>query len=396
MTAVHELPETAPAAVARGGDLLHDYRPSQEFFFASPHRTLLTSGVRATVPDGPEPVYRRVAAALAAADRSDHDPVPMVVGAIPFDHDGPAHLVLPDRVRWAGPLSEETPADAPAPSAGHDWQVRPVPAPEVYEQSVAEAVALIRTYELSKVVLARALDLRSPEPIAVAPMLRRLARRDPGGYTFAVGLPERRTLIGASPELLLSRRGSRVVANPLAGSLPRAEDPAEDEQRARALLASAKDQHEHAVVVDAIHKALAPYCTTLDVPARPVLIRTAAMWHLSTTLVGELADPDTTALELACALHPTPAVCGEPTSRARQVIGDLEPFDRGLYTGMVGWSDAHGDGEWVVTIRCAEVAEHTMRLFAGAGIVGDSSPAAELAETSAKFRTLLHAAGVDR
>lgn len=117
------------------------------------------------------------------------------------------------------------------------------------------------------------------------------------------------------------------------------------------------------------------------------------MWHLSTTVTGELADPAVSALDLASALHPTPAVCGTPTEVARAVIAELEPFDRGPYTGMVGWQDADGDGEWVVTIRCAEAEGRSLRLFAGAGVVAASSPEAETAETGAKFRTFLSAVG---
>lgn len=202
-----------------------------------------------------------------------------------------------------------------------------------------------------------------------------------------------RTLIGASPELLVARRGGRLVANPLAGSAPRSADLAEDVRHAAALLESSKDLHEHAVVVDAVREALAPYSTGLEVPEHPTLVRTAAMWHLSTTVTGELADPAVSALELAAALHPTPAVCGTPTDVARAVIAASEPFDRGPYTGMVGWQDADGDGEWVVTIRCAEAEGRRLRLFAGAGVVADSSPRAETAETGAKFRTFLSAVG---
>ncbi|MYX77385.1 chorismate-binding protein, partial [Streptomyces sp. SID3915] len=155
-----------------------------------------------------------------------------------------------------------------------------------------------------------------------------------------------------------------------------------------------KDLHEHAVVVDAVREALAPFCTRLEAPERPTLIRTATMWHLSTTLTGDLTDPAAaSALDLASALHPTPAVCGTPTEAARAVIAESEPFDRGAYTGMLGWQDAEGDGEWVVTIRCAEAEGTTLRLFAGAGVVAQSSPDAETAETGAKFRTFLNAVG---
>lgn len=147
--------------------------------------------------------------------------------------------------------------------------------------------------------------------------------------------------------------------------------------------------------MDAVHQALAPHCTGMTVPARPTLIRTATMWHLSTTVTGTLSSPGTSALDLAMALHPTPAVCGTPTRTARQVIAETEPFDRGFFTGVVGWGNADGDGEWVVTIRCAEAEERTLRLYAGAGIVAASEPEAETAETAAKFRTFLSAVGAE-
>lgn len=198
---------------------------------------------------------------------------------------------------------------------------------------------------------------------------------------------------GPAPELLVSRRGHSLLANPLAGSAPRSSDLAEDVRRAAALLESPKDLLEHAVVVSAIGEALAPYCVDLVVPDRPTLVKTAAMWHLSTTITGTLAPEPASALELACALHPTPAVCGDPTDLARDVISELEPFDRGLYSGVVGWGDAAGDGEWVVTIRCAEAGADSLRLFAGAGVVASSDPVAETAETTAKFRTFLEAVG---
>ncbi len=140
---------------------------------------------------------------------------------------------------------------------------------------------------------------------------------------------------------------------------------------------------------------MAPYCSTIDVPARPSLIRTAAMWHLSTTVTGTLAHPEVSALEIASSLHPTPAVCGTPTPLAREVIRETEPFDRGFFTGIVGWGDADGNGEWVVTIRCAEAEERMLRLYAGAGVVAASVPEDETAETAAKFRTFLHAVGAE-
>lgn len=387
--------EAAHPAVGAATGLLGSYTPGARFL-ATPTRTLLADGPAREVPHGESPLAERVAETLAAA-RRDGQERPVVIGAIPFDQSAPAALAVPEFVQDAPPLATDPlialPADLPAAA---EWEVRPVPEPEVYGAGVAAVVDRMWRGEFSKVVLARTLELTSDAPLDLPVMLQRLARRDPSGYTFALPTGPDRNLIGASPELLVSRRGNKVVANPLAGSTPRSDDLAEDVRRAAALLASAKDLHEHAVVVDAVHGVLAPFCTTLDVPAKPTLIRTATMWHLSTTVTGTLADGSTaSALELASALHPTPAVCGTPTLMARQVIAETEPFDRGFFTGMIGWGDANGDGEWVVTIRCAEAEERTLRLYAGAGVVAASEPEAETAETAAKFRTFLHAVGAD-
>ncbi|MFB6628478.1 isochorismate synthase DhbC [Streptomyces sp. NPDC004288] len=374
--------------------LLDAFRAGDRFL-ATPTRTLLAHGVLAEVPHGPEPLARRVSATLADARAARH-PAPVVMGAVPFDQTAPAALVVPETVRTRPALASDPlvalPADAPRSRA---WTVRPHPAPDVYAEGVAKAVDRMWQGEFSKVVLARTLDITGPDELDLPAMLRRLARRDPHGYTFALPTHAGRTLLGASPELLVSRHGDRLVSNPLAGSIPRSDDLAEDVRRAVTLLESAKDLHEHAVVVDAVHQTMAPYCSALDVPARPSLIRTATMWHLSTTVTGTLAHPEVSALEVASSLHPTPAVCGTPTALAREVIRETEPFDRGFFTGMVGWGDADGNGEWVVTIRCAEADSRTLRLYAGAGVVAASVPADETAETGAKFRTFLHAVGAD-
>ncbi|MFD0021186.1 isochorismate synthase DhbC [Streptomyces sp. NPDC058382] len=390
------VPPADPAhpAVGAATSLLDLYRPGDRFL-ATPGRTLLAHGAARPVPHDARPLDQRVGATLAEAAAAGQES-PVVIGAIPFDHEAPAALSVPEAVRIAPPLASDPLIALPVGVSGSaDWRIRPVPGPEVYGAGVASAVKRMWRGEFSKVVLARTLELTSSAPLDLPAMLQRLARRDPLGYTFALPTGAGRTLIGASPELLVSRQGQQVVANPLAGSTPRSSDLAEDVRRAATLLESVKDLHEHAVVVDAVHQALAPYCSEMTVPARPTLIRTATMWHLSTTVTGTLGSPDTSALTLACALHPTPAVCGTPTSTARQVIAETEPFDRGFFTGVVGWGDARGDGEWVVTIRCAEAEERMLRLYAGAGIVAASEPEAETAETAAKFRTFLSAVGAE-
>ncbi|MGW3468350.1 isochorismate synthase DhbC [Saccharopolyspora sp. NPDC000995] len=391
--------------------LLAAYEVGSSFLLSSPHGVLLTCGVSATVSKtlcAREELPRRVEDFLNRATEFGRRN-PLVVGAVPFGETLPAHLVLPEEVVRAAPLNVVVPQ---APRSGTlDCAARPVPAPAEYERGVSRVLRRMADGELSKVVLARSLELTAGEPIDVRNVLRNLALADPASYTFAVDLPRRgedgtrdtfgpqpplrRTLLGASPELLVSRRGTRVRSNPMAGSRPRSADPVEDQRRAAELSTSDKDRREHGAVVDAVVQALRPYCRDLEVPA-PSVISTAAMWHLATEITGELLDPTTSALELADALHPTPAVCGTPLQRARDVISETEPFERGYYAGMVGWCDAAGDGEWVVAIRCADIEDESMRLFAGAGIVAGSDPANELAETSAKFRTALSAMGLNQ
>ncbi|MFY1652926.1 isochorismate synthase [Solwaraspora sp. WMMB762] len=374
-------------------DLLDAYRPdAASFFFASPRQAMLTTGVAALVPDRPADLPTYLANLLAEARGDLAEPV--AVGALPFAGFAGARMVVPAAVRLSDPIPAAG-LPRPAVRAVRPTRVLPVPAASRYLDAVRQAVAMLRAGELDKVVLARCLQVDVDQPVDVPSLLHALAWRDPRGNTYAVDLPGGRTLLGASPELLVSRLDGQVVANPLAGSLPRAADPAEDRRRAAALRASVKDRREHAFVVDAVVEALRPYLHQVRVPAGPpTVVPTASMWHLSTRVTGQVIDPDVSALQLAAALHPTPAVCGTPVDAARTVISRLEPFDRDFYAGMVGWVDDAGDGEWVVGIRCAQVTGQSLRLYAGAGIVADSTPEAELAETAAKFRTMLTAMGV--
>lgn len=399
--------------------LLEEYQAGASFFLASPKGTILAQGEYARVSvqeggGGPAELARRAAGLLAGIRQSGYD-APLAVGAIPFDSTRAAYLTVPETVRKAGPLDAETAADIRAdhmePAV---YDMEEAPEPSGYMDSVGKALKLLEAGRLRKVVLSRSLRLASSAPVDVKGLLLRLAKTNTKGYTFAVNLPQRepdrhkpygkpeapgaglRTLIGASPELLVEKAGFRIRANPLAGSAPRSGDPAEDERRAQALLTSPKDRHEHEVVVEAVARALRPFCKHLEVPAEPSLVETNTMWHLSTVLTGELLDPFVSSLLLAAFLHPTPAVCGAPAVEAKEAIRELEPFERGYFTGMVGWCDANGDGEWVVTIRCAEVQDRSLQLFAGAGIVVGSTPEAELAETSAKLRTMLLALGLSR
>jgi isochorismate synthase len=268
-------------------------------------------------------------------------------------------------------------------------QVFPEPPPDAYERAVAEAVERIQRGTLSKVVLARTIRVEAGRTLDPRELLKRLRAVEPDGYSFAVDIGEGRTLVGASPELLISRFGNEIRANPLAGSAARAGDPSEDRENAERLGSSPKDRQEHAIVVEDVFRALNPVCRELTYDRDPQLLATANVWHLSTRFRGVLKDPSVTALDVVRALHPTPAVCGEPRDEAMRTIEELEPVPRHAYAGAVGWMDAKGDGVWALALRCAELNGSTARLFAGAGIVADSDPASELDETERKFRAFL-------
>ncbi|GAA5174631.1 isochorismate synthase DhbC [Pseudonocardia eucalypti] len=387
-----------PRPVHSPSDLLRAYLPGS-FFYSSASGSLLADGVHSVVDAGGGCRARVAAVRRALADAVAAGlPDPMVVGALGFGPGAPASLVVPSVVRRAGSAGGLEPGAEPGWSPGC-WRVRHLTAPDEYLAAVRGALDLIGAGSLRKVVLARCVELVAESGVSVPAVLARLVRTDPGAHVFAVDVSEpgdhaTRTLLGASPELLVSRRGDQVVANPLAGSEARAADPVEDRRRADRLAASGKDRREHEFVAAQVAEVLGRYCVGLRVPQEPSVIGTGSMWHLSSRISGRLADPEVSALELAEALHPTPAVCGVPLAEARAAIGDLETVERGYYTGMVGWSAPGGDGEWAVTIRSAEVRDRALRLFAGAGVVDGSNPVTELAETSAKLRTLLGALGV--
>lgn len=386
--------------------VLEDYQVG-DFFLSSPNQTLLGKGSILTVPrnvekeNQMEDLATRVATTLDKAKELGHAN-PIVTGAIPFDYKKPTHLHVPETVQSSVQPQEYGVSRTVETDSIPTYEIKSVPEPTQYKEGVKKGLNQIASGYLDKIVLARSLHLTTSARVNINQLIQNLAGQNTKGYTFAVDLNKKedssvsnKTLIGASPELLVSRTGLHVVANPLAGSRPRSDDPVEDQRRSKELLSSSKDLHEHAVVVDAVAEALRPFFKNIEVPESPSVISTETMWHLSTEVKGELANPETSSLELAIALHPTPAVCGSPFERARESILEIEPFNRGFFTGMVGWCDANGDGEWIVTIRCAEVAEKELRLFAGAGVVGESKPEEELAETSAKFQTMLRAMGID-
>jgi menaquinone-specific isochorismate synthase len=309
--------------------------------------------------------------------------VPQVV--LGRDGRGRAWLTTVTEPGKAAPVAWPLPA-APEPAipTGVTWRDGSLPGAR-WERAVAEAVAAIKAGALRKVVLARDVFATADEPIDVRILLGRLAARYPDCFTFACD-----GMIGATPELLVSRADDQVSALVLGGTLPRGADPAEDLALGEELLASAKNHEEHAYAVDSIREGLEPLCGTLHVDARPALLKFPNLQHLGTHVRGTLdgAGLAKTALGLAAAVHPPAAVCGTPTGIALELIRDLEHMDRQRYAGPVGWVDAAGNGEWGIAIRSGQISGRTARLFAGCGIVAGSEPAAELAETMAKLQPM--------
>lgn len=354
-------------------------------------------GERAVLPPGPLATLGDRVAAFFARKRGVDGAPALLVGAFPFDPLADDRLYQPNRL--ADPLALEAARADRGTMPVRLRSMRAEPQPEQFVDAVRRALVALETGRdgpraLAKVVLARSLEIVTAKPIDPLALFGRLAG-DPGVTRFMTPLPPQagvaRHLVGATPEPLISKRGKNILSFPLAGSLPRAIAGAE-----RALMASDKDRREHALVVEAIADILAPYCATLSVPSAPELRATRTMWHLGSRISGALKGDDlVSSAALAALLHPTPAVGGTPRDRAIDLIREIEPVARGFYAGAVGWTDAQGDGDWHVSLRCAEISGARARVHAGAGIVPGSDPLAEVAETSAKFRAMLDAFGID-
>ena len=247
---------------------------------------------------------------------------------------------------------------------------------------VARAVGRINAGEMDKVVLARDLEVDARSAIDPRWLLERLAERYDNTWVFAVD-----GLVGATPEMLVKLEKGLVTSRVLAGTIRRTGDDEHDLALAASLARSSKDLEEHEYAVRSVAEALAPHCSSINVPESPFVLHLSNVMHLATDVAGVLTD-HATSLALAASLHPSAAVCGTPTPIADAAIRELEQMDRGRYAGPVGWMDAAGDGEWGIALRCGAIDSadpSRMRLFAGCGIVAGSDPDSELAESDAKF-----------
>ena len=391
------------------------------FVWSGPGGELVGVVTAARILVGPRVERAAEAAAALLAGAEVDDPAgaglgPVAVGALPFSPGAPGELHVPALLLRRDPAGATwVTATAPAPaapppaaellarireladrearSAERDGARRWPPARrldrpdghlDAWRGSVALALEAIAGGRLDKVVLAREALVEAEWPFPRAALLRRLrARAGLDAFVYASG-----GLVGASPELLVSRRGRVAISRPMAGTVPRGATAAAEARGLARLTGSAKEAVEHRLVVDAVSEGLAKVADRVEV-AHPEVVRLPTVAHLATEVTADLTEPLPSALELAGLLHPTPAVGGSPRDAAVAAIAALEPFDRGRYAGPVGWVDAAGDGEWAVALRCAALDGRRARLLAGAGIVPGSDPDAEWAETEHKLAAML-------
>ena len=324
---------------------------------------------------------------------------PLLLGCIPFDSSQHHDFVLPrvivgkgrDGQKWLTAIDDSTPeltVPARPVTTSAAYTVEPGVDVQHYLAAVATARDAVKAGRLTKAVIARDVIVTSSSPIDVHAVLLRLRASFGSSYRYSID-----GFIGASPELLVAVHGTEISSHPLAGTTPRTGDPETDARLALSLMHSEKNQIEHRVVIDMVYDTLLPWCSYLDWEPEPSIVAVANVQHLGTLMQGQLSQPTPSVLDLVYRLSPTPALGGHPRLEALQLIASVEGIQRGRYGGAVGWVDAYGNGTWAVAIRCAELSKDatSARLFAGGGIVADSEPLAELAETQAKFQAMLAA-----
>lgn len=332
---------------------------------------------------------------------------PLVFASFPFDPDhtlARSRLVVPrvviGRRRGQAWVTTIGPADAPADTPVKVSGVINPPRVtgvsgrsldrEHWQRIVAEAVARIESNGLSKVVLARGVEIATESPIDPRWLVGALADRYPNCWTYCVD-----GLVGASPEMLVRLEDGLAMSRVLAGTIRRNGAEELDLKLAHSLARSGKNLIEHELAVESVAAALAPFCSGMNVPDAPYVLELPNVLHLASDVTA-VAHGDVTALRLAAELHPSAAVCGTPTATARKAIAELEHLDRGRYSGPVGWMDASGDGEFAIALRCGQLADdrRAITLYAGCGIVAESDPTEEYAETEAKLVPMLEALGI--
>ncbi len=384
---------------------LHTIAQGDGMLFVRDGFGFATRGVAARVPSRDTKSFLEQIEVVDEVDAPGSGPV--LFGAIPFDSQQQHDFILPAMLVCAAqdgrcwvttidgatdnaaidPVIHSSAHQAPAASSS-SYTVTPGVDIDTYLNAVTCARDAVRNGTITKAVIARDVFVASDNPIDVHAVLLRLRASFGSSYRYSID-----GFVGASPELLVSIVNGEVSSHPLAGTSARTGDPLIDAQLAESLLSSTKNQIEHRVVIDAVHDTLLPWCSYLDWEPEASIVGVANVQHLGTHMTGRLSEPFLHILDAVYALSPTPALGGHPRDRALQLIAQHEGMSRGRYGGAVGWTDHHGNGTWAVAIRCAEFSadRKTARLFAGGGIVADSEPLSELAETQTKLQAMLAA-----
>jgi menaquinone-specific isochorismate synthase len=320
---------------------------------------------------------------------------PILFTSFAFDENQPSALIIPQIVigqkngkswiTWNGEQSQPDISQLKnaAISGEITWDAGSI-SEDKWRNQVAAAIAAIKSDQLEKVVLARDLSAHSTTEIDARQIIKRLEIEYPSTWLFLVD-----GLVGATPELLVRLNKSLVTSRVLAGTIRKTGDEDRDLALAASLAKSSKDLEEHEYAVRSVADALAPFCTSTNVPESPFVLHLSNVMHLATDVTGVLNDSakPTDIFTLISELHPSAAVCGTPTEKAKTLISELEEMNRGRYAGPVGWIDVHGDGEIAIALRCGLLSDNSksIQIFAGCGIVAGSDPEKEFAESQAKL-----------
>ena len=320
---------------------------------------------------------------------------PILFSSFSFDANQSSILVIPEIIigqkngkswiTWIGDTKQPNLEKiTTAPISGEiTWQAGSI-SEQAWQSQVSSAISAIKSNELEKVVLARDITATSKSEISVRSLLQRLEIEYPSTWIFLVD-----GLIGATPELLVRLSKSLVTSRVLAGTIRKTGNEDRDLTLAASLAKSSKDLEEHEYAVRSVADALAPFCSSTNVPEAPFVLHLSNVMHLATDVTGVLNDSakQSDIFTLIAQLHPSAAVCGTPATEAKKLINELEQMNRERYAGPVGWIDANNDGEIAIALRCGQLSDDrkTIRLFAGCGIVAGSDPANEFAESQAKL-----------
>jgi menaquinone-specific isochorismate synthase len=377
------LPDSAPVTWVRGGDGLVGWGSYATTTVSGPNRF-----------NDARKWWHQQLEKLAISDSVHVSGTgPILFTSFSFDQNEESVLVIPEIVvgmrngsswiTWIGDQAQPKLAESAQTleDAEYNWGDGSL-SPGEWQIRVAQAIKEIESTKLEKVVLARDLKVNSHRAIDPRKILRNLSAEYPSTWIFAVD-----GLIGATPELLLRLSRGMVTSRVLAGTISKTGDDERDLALAASLARSSKDLEEHEYAVRSVADALDPFCTSTNVPESPFVLHLANVMHLATDVTGALIESKKSvdAFTILEKLHPSAAVCGTPTDIASRLIKDIEGMSRGRYAGPVGWLDARGDGELGIALRCGQIIENELRIFAGCGIVAGSNPEKELSESNAKF-----------